>query len=487
MTKAEDLIRSTTRALAARVEDVPPLRLEPGTDELSSPGYERGRAWRGPALGNWRSPAVGRWRSRLAPVIVAALVAAIAIAVVVIKSLPNGGVVPASTSAAGIPRYYVALSPTSSSVDSVKDLLVGDSVTGKTLATFDPPSGTSFASLSAAGDDRTFVVLDVTNPGKPQAQQTDTWFEVRLSPGSAQPATLTRTPVAARNGVVATALSASGTELAVAQVDSGSGQRSLVVLSMASGQELADWSAADLTFTPSTYHDTEQSPSLTWVDNDQALTIVTYTDSDQGVATGETLRRVNVGASAGSDLTQASQVVWAVQAGSQPTPCELNAPLVNADGSAVICAAVSSPLSAAAATTWVLSWGKYQTSAQQPDASAPVTLYQITRSEPTSTQGNGAYSSALTAGYGGTLWASPSGSTFIVSWAVDSIKVPQNTPSLSTSNAADGSAPVILVDPVTTPDGLTLHVGVVSNGKYSVLRLPAQVLEQAAQPTGIAW
>ncbi len=88
-------------------------------------------------------------------------------------------------------------------------VVVGDSVTGKTLATFAPPAHTTFQSVTAAADDRTFVVFAVTSstgsflPGvkegipaaKSVATLTGSWYELRLTPGTAHPASLTRLPV----------------------------------------------------------------------------------------------------------------------------------------------------------------------------------------------------------------------------------------------------------------------------------------------------
>ena len=49
----------------------------------------------------------------------------------------------------------------------------------------------------------------------------DSWYKMKLAPGTAHPATLTHLPIEPRYGVVATALSASGKELAVATEAAG--------------------------------------------------------------------------------------------------------------------------------------------------------------------------------------------------------------------------------------------------------------------------
>ncbi len=106
MSREEDLIRSTTRAIASTVREVPPLRLEPAADELRSPA-------RAPRRARGGSGRQRRWWSWGAPLTAAAVVVALAIALVLVRDIPNGGVVspsPAtSTGPGGVPRYYVAL------------------------------------------------------------------------------------------------------------------------------------------------------------------------------------------------------------------------------------------------------------------------------------------------------------------------------------------------------------------------------------------
>src|SRR6202012_875841 len=169
MSREEDLIRSTTHAIAATVREVPPLRLEPAPDELRSPA----RAPRRLRGGNGRQR---RWWSWGAPMAAAAAVVALAISLVLVKDMPNGGTVPKkppvpAAGPGGAPRYYVALkdvpaktkTPTAQIGTTELDVVVGDSVTGKTLATFAPPARTTFQSVTAAADDRTFVVFAVTS------------------------------------------------------------------------------------------------------------------------------------------------------------------------------------------------------------------------------------------------------------------------------------------------------------------------------------
>ena len=84
MSREEDLIRSTTHAIASTVSEVPPLRLERAVDSTLPPARTPRRA-RGGGRRHWWS-----WG---APLAAAAVVVALAIALVVIRDMPNDGVV----------------------------------------------------------------------------------------------------------------------------------------------------------------------------------------------------------------------------------------------------------------------------------------------------------------------------------------------------------------------------------------------------------
>jgi hypothetical protein len=117
-------------------------------------------------------------------------------------------------------------------------VVASDSLTGQTLATFAPPAHTAFAGVTAAADDRTFVVEAVTSSDG--ATLTASWFEVRLAPRHRAPgppdlpdlpdppappgvivdhrAADTRRGHPAAGQVFTAALSGSGQELAVADI-----------------------------------------------------------------------------------------------------------------------------------------------------------------------------------------------------------------------------------------------------------------------------
>ena len=219
-TPLEDRVRDAIQATAAEVPPgaVPPLRL-PARHRSSF-----GRAWAAPL-----AAAVG---------VAAALAVAFALAGVVHSGRPANG---RPTGLAALPRYYVALnyaghgqcctgagmlfSPRTQAV-------VRATMTGHALARIDPPRpyGT-FAGVTAAGDDRTFVLAaeklaryPLQEPDLPPTK----FFILRLDPASRSPARrarLTPLPIPAiradnsANEVVDFALSPDGTRLAVLSTD----------------------------------------------------------------------------------------------------------------------------------------------------------------------------------------------------------------------------------------------------------------------------
>ena len=57
----------------------------------------------------------------------------------------------------GVPRYYAALIPQGKGITR-NEVIVNDTFTGAPLATVKPPHGSTLGVVTAAADDRTFVV-----------------------------------------------------------------------------------------------------------------------------------------------------------------------------------------------------------------------------------------------------------------------------------------------------------------------------------------
>jgi hypothetical protein len=235
----EDRLRATTEALSGVMREVPPLTLpseRPGpVSELREPRPARG----------WLVP-------------LTAAVAVIAVAVALVAVRDSRGVSPAPPAAnpvaSTIPRYYVTLGADSSAPGYQRDAIVGDSRTGKVLATVRPPARLTFVGVTGAADDRTFVLDAISGADASAAGRaspgTHSWYRLRLAPGSSRPATLTRLRIAGPADsaqVDGLALSPDGGTLAVlyqSGVLGGSpGPFTLRTFSLVTGKTLRTWTA----------------------------------------------------------------------------------------------------------------------------------------------------------------------------------------------------------------------------------------------------
>lgn len=220
MTPLEDRVRDAIAAKAAEVppDAVPPLRLlarRRTSFSLTHGGRERegGLAER---AGRRRTRSGRTWTRRAwtAPLGAVAGVAAVLAVVFALTSVIHSGR-PANARPAGLaalPRYYVALTFTGPGgccepglVSPQTSAVVRATATGRALAAVAPPLpyGT-FVGISAAADDRTFVLAaqelsryDPANDGKPPVPATK-FFLLRLDPGRSGPGvkvTLTPLPI----------------------------------------------------------------------------------------------------------------------------------------------------------------------------------------------------------------------------------------------------------------------------------------------------
>ena len=257
----EDRVRAATRARAGLVREVRPLELP---DELPARG-RRSRHAR-PA----RDPR--RWLTWGAPIAAAALVIALALVLVQLRGAPAPQPGPAApTSAppvpASVPRYYVTL--VSGSRGWGTKAVVGDDQTGRTVAVLNSTPGQIFDGVTGAADDRTFVVTSYTN--KPPLT---TWYLLRIAPGTAHPAQLTRLPIKPLMARVSgLALSPDGRELAIMWDTTtdrqGDGMASLAVYSMSSGAVLHTWITRGGYY--NAYGRGPNTEALAWVDGDRSL------------------------------------------------------------------------------------------------------------------------------------------------------------------------------------------------------------------------
>ena len=272
MTAVEDRTRAAMDAIAGLVERVPPLPLPP------PPGAVSGRRGRMPLPRR-------RWGSWLAPVTAAAAVVALAIALVVVRDMP--GARPTATpgpvtAAAGLPGYEVALNQSWTDTTTPVGLTLTATLTGQKLFTLLPPRGLSFAGITGAADDRTFVVDAHRDPYgvEGSAGRSRAWYLVRIvGAGARASLTMRKLPIPTTpvgTGISAIALSPDGTMLAVASEavsDNPDEQQLLRVYSVATGAVLHTWSSPADQFPPiddSHSYGGDPTSTVAWV-GDRAL------------------------------------------------------------------------------------------------------------------------------------------------------------------------------------------------------------------------
>jgi hypothetical protein len=284
----EERVRAATRERADLVRDIRPLDLPAAK-----------------AVGLSRAPRA-RLSAWIAPVTVAAVVVTLAITTVALREVWNEPSVPPGssgqsgsgpTSAAGVPpQYYAALDdPSGTAFDDKEttravDVIVGDTSAGRRIATVTPPKGQTFAGLTAAADDRTFVVASTWLPvpeGLP-ANAPAAWYLLRIAPGAAKAFTLTKLSVPgqpAGTQVSGIALSPDGSELAVMyQRDVWSGKTgplTLSVYSVPAGQALRTWTQPTNGFPAGYgwYWGRYSNSSITWLAGGRTLAFADGTNS----------------------------------------------------------------------------------------------------------------------------------------------------------------------------------------------------------------
>jgi hypothetical protein len=426
----EDRVRAATRARTALIRDIRPLEFP---DERPAHAYRTGHA--------------RRWLNWGAPIGAAALVTALALVLVMLRQAggPQSGPAapapapPASSASASIPRYYVALAytgPTSNPMEAV----VGDDQTGRRLAVFAPSASQNFYGVTAAADDRTFVVMNYEG-----AQQETTFYLLRLTPGAAHPAQLTKLPIKPLAAQVSgLALSTDGRELAVmyrTATTATNASTHLLIYSMSSGAELDAWS----TNAPNNNElgGDPNSEGLSWVNGDRSVVFGWVATVPGARNPGQlTMRTIDVTA-AGHDLLVDSRLALEVppavmQGGHSTQSCVTS--LAASDGRAIVCSTTGGNAPAAACPAAPPSLVSYSTATGKPLQ----VLYRY--------QGQCVNGQALL------LWTDPSGSQAIGFILLVKVVKGKNTPSPTLFGvAADGHftplpAPVV-------PEGADLSSG----------------------------
>jgi hypothetical protein len=399
----DDRIRAATRARAQTLREVRPLSLPPAPGAPAARRARRGR----------------RARAWLAPAAAALCVLAVGISLVLVKDIPNdsGVTSPQPAPSDSVPRYYVALVQQPHTEDPpIDNAVIGDTLTGKTLATIKPPAGGNLIGVSGAANDRTFVV-----EAQDLGSYACTWSLLRITPGTARGYGLTRLPLGdvCASEIMGISLSDSGSELAVVVMPKPGGvvtpgtEPVLRIYSVASGRLLHEWRV-----------NVGNLGNLSWADDDRELAFSTTLSDDSPDESA--MRLLNVTAP-GANVLADSRVAWSPGSkASSGSPMILGwAPRLSADGTTVVYPAT------AGKDRHTLRWLAYSVS----DPAKARVLYQVTVPSADSTMS-------------GISWVSPSGSTLIIDWA---------------------ATPTATITPAES------HVGVVRDGTFTRLTLPASV------------
>lgn len=353
MSTVADRTRAAMDAITSQVDSAPPLPLPPPL-AWSPPGS--GRRWRAPGPRR-------RWGAWLAPLAAAAAVIAVAVSLVVVRDTPNAGSAPAvspAISPAGapvsFPGYYLTFSQLSGDATIPVGLELRSTLTGKTLFTLQPPRGLSFAGITGAADDRTFVADAHRDPygAFNSGGRSRTWYLVRVTgTGSRAALTMTKLPVPATpvgTQILAIALSPDGTKLAVGTVpwtnDVTHVKQTLTVYSVATGAVLRSWSTpigdTNWVLMGGGGYGGDPNTAVAWVGND-ALAFAGAVQTKQGPTL--TVRVLDISRPDG-DLLGATRPTTSVPTGfggsdrKTPFGCDPNwraNVLITGDGNSFVC------------------------------------------------------------------------------------------------------------------------------------------------------
>lgn len=323
---AEDRVRTAAEATAASVREIRPLTLPDNSAVSAEPREHGGRSARR-GFSRFRK-IKDTW---IIPLGAAAAVAALAVSLVILRQAPPSPMsAQAGASAgtiAGIPRYYAIATEGPESHLGQKAAIrvtVGDAYTGKALTTVALPAvevggNNAVAGVSAAVDDRTFVI------GRRNAYGGITYFQVRIAPGAKQVATVEQLPIPepALGNLLGFAISPDGKELATMSVR-GNGT-TLRIYSVKSGAVLRTWIAAKWQY----QGDGIQQTGVSWTGDSRQ---VAFSTAVGGTTYNGVLEERIIEATAPSgDLATASKAVF-------KAPNNCSSLLLTPDGGTVVCA-----------------------------------------------------------------------------------------------------------------------------------------------------
>jgi hypothetical protein len=329
MTTLQDKLRAAFRETADEISaEAPPLHLSPQ-----------------PRVGqNGRHT---RWRAWAAPLAAAGLVIAVVVGVLTVAGSLKHEPVTAGPPAGpyGVPAYYVALITAKPRSDVGNDLAssswtdtaaeLRSTQTGAVLAKITPPEPyASFTGVTAAADDRTFVVSaqgPLHSFGVP-SYPAQRFFVLRIDPAARDGArmTLTALPagyVPASDGIHDMALSPDGTQLAADIGADPPFTQALYVFDLATGTQRA-WSvrpcASCLPSSGGMVYSEVETDALSWTADSQHVAFIW----------DNTVRLLDTRA-AGSDLLTDSKTV-ATWTGGVTGPSQWRGAIITPDGRTVL-------------------------------------------------------------------------------------------------------------------------------------------------------
>jgi hypothetical protein len=249
-----------------------------------------------------------------------------------------------------LPEYYLALpgGDNFANVPGSRAAVVGNTLTGKKLLTVRAFGTDKFVAVSAAADDRTFVLGANPNPQPPAIPSATEWYLVHVTPGATFRATerKLRIPGPGKDDwIAATSLSPDGRQVAILGTHEGTYPAPLTMwvrtYSAATGALLRSWSGL-LNTTSGGY------TTLSWTARGRQLAIgYTFSATPAGAKRPSSylgVRLLDVRRPGGS-LAADSRLAWSKLAAgngtSRPTPLSCAGDLrvtVSADGT-VVCAA----------------------------------------------------------------------------------------------------------------------------------------------------
>jgi hypothetical protein len=225
----DDRIRAATEATAATVREIRPLALPPD----SAP--ERPRPRRAPRA----------WRGWLVPLAAGVAVVAVAAALVAVRDLSGATKAPPSAIPAAVPRYYAEITQGHGGPGAL-DVTVVDDRTGQQILTLAPRPGETFANVTGAADDRTFLLTSLVTSSATATTESPSLYLLRIDPGAADSYQLTKLPInlGARISDFTAVLSPDGQEIAALSTEASASLVKPTVLkiySVSSGATLRTW------------------------------------------------------------------------------------------------------------------------------------------------------------------------------------------------------------------------------------------------------